>query len=42
MITRKVRLEEIVEKGFEELANPNDHIKVMATPKGDREGISRD
>ncbi|KAI9042778.1 GroES-like protein [Aspergillus affinis] len=35
MITRKVRLEEIVEKGFEELANPNDHIKVMATPKGE-------
>ncbi|PLB49056.1 GroES-like protein [Aspergillus steynii IBT 23096] len=42
MITRKVRLEEIVEKGFEELANPNDHIKVMATPTGEGRGISRD
>ncbi|KAL4896131.1 chaperonin 10-like protein [Aspergillus ambiguus] len=33
MITRRVSLEEVVEKGFEELSRPNDHIKILATPK---------
>ncbi|KAF9890235.1 hypothetical protein FE257_006147 [Aspergillus nanangensis] len=34
MITRRIPLEEVVEKGFEELTRPNDHIKILATPRG--------
>ncbi|KAL3480016.1 chaperonin 10-like protein [Aspergillus californicus] len=33
MITRRVVLEDIVEQGFKELIKPNDHIKILATPK---------
>ncbi|KAL4899121.1 hypothetical protein BDW74DRAFT_183991 [Aspergillus multicolor] len=33
MITRRLSLEDIVEQGFKELIKPNDHIKVLATPK---------
>lgn len=33
MITKRVILEDIVEKGFKELVKPNDHIKILATPK---------
>lgn len=33
MITKRVILEDVVEKGFEELVKPNDHIKILATPK---------
>jgi hypothetical protein len=34
MITGRIALENIVEKGFEELVRPNDHIKILASPKG--------
>ncbi|KAL5334450.1 chaperonin 10-like protein [Aspergillus crustosus] len=33
MITKRLALEDIVEDGFEELIKPNDHIKMLATPK---------
>ncbi|EEH45868.2 uncharacterized protein PADG_02018 [Paracoccidioides brasiliensis Pb18] len=34
MITRRISLDEIVEKGFKELTeNPGDHIKIIASPK---------
>ncbi|KAL3459250.1 chaperonin 10-like protein [Aspergillus heterothallicus] len=33
MITRRIALEDIVEKGFEELVKPNEHIKILACPK---------
>ncbi|RDW59342.1 2,3-butanediol dehydrogenase [Aspergillus mulundensis] len=33
MITRRLSLEDIVEQGFKELIKPNDHIKILATPK---------
>lgn len=32
MITRRIPLEEVVAKGFEELCKPNDQIKILATP----------
>jgi hypothetical protein len=34
MITGRIMLENIVEKGFEELVQPNDHLKILASPKG--------
>ncbi|KAL3491448.1 hypothetical protein BJX62DRAFT_251407 [Aspergillus germanicus] len=34
MITGRIALEDIVEKGFEELVRPNDHLKILASPKG--------
>ncbi|KAL5000640.1 chaperonin 10-like protein [Aspergillus recurvatus] len=40
MITSRLSLDEIVEKGFKELIKPNDHIKILATPK--RANIDRD
>ncbi|KAL4879769.1 chaperonin 10-like protein [Aspergillus karnatakaensis] len=33
MISRRVILEDIVERGFKELVKPNDHVKILATPK---------
>ncbi|KAL4921125.1 chaperonin 10-like protein [Aspergillus aurantiobrunneus] len=33
MITRRIALEDIVEQGFKKLVKPNDHIKILATPK---------
>ncbi|KAL4957895.1 chaperonin 10-like protein [Aspergillus filifer] len=33
MITRRLDLDDIVEKGFKELTKPNDHIKILATPR---------
>ncbi|KAL4798742.1 chaperonin 10-like protein [Aspergillus venezuelensis] len=33
MITRRLDLDDIVEKGFKELIKPNDHIKILATPR---------
>ncbi|KAL2833286.1 GroES-like protein [Aspergillus cavernicola] len=33
MITRRITLEDIVEKGFEELVKPNDHIKILGTTR---------
>ncbi|KAL4986451.1 chaperonin 10-like protein [Aspergillus falconensis] len=33
MITNRISLEDIVEKGFKQLVQPNDHIKILATPK---------
>ncbi|KAL4870675.1 hypothetical protein BDV12DRAFT_165584 [Aspergillus spectabilis] len=33
MITKRIQLEDIVEHGFKDLVKPNDHIKVLATPK---------
>ncbi|KAL4937595.1 hypothetical protein BDV06DRAFT_215749 [Aspergillus oleicola] len=33
MITRRLDLNDIVEQGFKELIKPNDHIKILATPK---------
>ncbi|KAL5358527.1 chaperonin 10-like protein [Aspergillus floccosus] len=33
MITRRISLEDVVAKGYEELSRPNDHIKILATPK---------
>jgi hypothetical protein len=39
MITSRLLLEDIVEKGFKELIKPNDHIKILATPK--HESINR-
>ncbi|KKK19788.1 hypothetical protein AOCH_004160 [Aspergillus ochraceoroseus] len=35
MISRRVLLDEIVEKGFKELTQPNNHIKILATPRVD-------
>ncbi|KAL4809129.1 chaperonin 10-like protein [Aspergillus unguis] len=35
MITRRIHLEDVVEKGFEELIKPNEHIKILTTPKRD-------
>ncbi|KAL4813081.1 chaperonin 10-like protein [Aspergillus spinulosporus] len=39
MITNRLSLEDIVEKGFKELIKPNSHIKILDTPK--RESIKR-
>ncbi|KAL2829602.1 chaperonin 10-like protein [Aspergillus pseudoustus] len=33
MITRRIALEDIVAKGVEELVRPNEHIKILASPK---------
>jgi len=33
MITSRVSLEEVVKNGFEVLTRPNDHIKIIVTPK---------
>ncbi|KAJ0414979.1 chaperonin 10-like protein [Aspergillus carlsbadensis] len=33
MITGRIALADIVEKGFEELVRPNDHLKILASPK---------
>ena len=33
MITRRLDLDDIVEKGFKELIKPNNHIKILATPR---------
>ncbi|KAI9376521.1 chaperonin 10-like protein [Aspergillus egyptiacus] len=35
MITRRVRLEDVHEKGFKELVKPKSHIKILATPRRD-------
>ncbi|KAL4734371.1 chaperonin 10-like protein [Aspergillus similis] len=39
MITNRLSLEDIVEKGFKQLIKPNEHIKILATPK--HENINR-
>jgi hypothetical protein len=33
MITGRIALEDIHGKGFEELVKPNDHLKILASPK---------
>ncbi|KAL2816114.1 chaperonin 10-like protein [Aspergillus granulosus] len=33
MITGRIALEDIVGKGFEELVRPNDHVKILVSPK---------
>jgi threonine dehydrogenase-like Zn-dependent dehydrogenase len=39
MVTSRIHLEDIAEKGFEELVKrKDDHIKILVTPKGVRRG----
>ena len=40
MITSQILLDDVVTKGFEELvANKDDHIKIMVTPKPECLGL---